>query len=56
MGEGLGLGLCGGGCGQGGLSFGGGGSSGEELDLLADGTAKIRKALLEIVRVVVRFV
>ena len=50
------MGLRGRGCGQRSLSFGGGGSGREELDLLANSTAEVRKALLDVGGIVVRFV
>lgn len=54
--EGLGLRLCGRGCGKSSLCFGGGGCGGEELDLLADGAAKVVEGLADVGRVVVSFV
>lgn len=52
VGEGLWLGLGDGGCGEGGLSLGGSGGGGEELDLLADAAAEIGDVFADVVVVV----
>lgn len=56
MAECLRLRLRGRGCGEGSLRFGGGGRRGKELDLLADGSAKVVEGLADVGRVVVGFV
>lgn len=56
MAEGLGLGLCSRRSGQGGLSLGGRGGIGEEVDLLGDGAAEISDGLADVGWVIVRLV
>lgn len=56
MGEGLGLGLCARGSGEGCLGFCGGSDMGEEVDFVGDGTAEIVERFADVGRIVVGFV
>ena len=46
----------GGGSREGGLSFGGGGGVGEEVDLVGDGAGEVREGFADVGRVVIGFV
>ena len=56
MGEGLGLGLCARGSGEGGLSFAGGCSVGEEIDFFCYGAAEVVEGFADVGGIVISFI